>query len=211
MKPNLVTRLRQKWTRIRRSGWRGLVMPLATETAADQAEEPADTGPRRPQRPPIDGRLDDRLSGIEQAALALYHKHGLPVQAGDYRRGPRGKRWTFIGDALSPEERWAAIVEHPPEKGWRHARLEDIGGYETLPALAEASRLLVRCRYLRGRLYGLLPGDPAQDLLAAIDLGAAWKPAIPDPAPVKPKRATPTPRPAKRATAAAPRGPRSGS
>tara|TARA_R110002124_G_scaffold99755_1_gene245950 strand:- start:965 stop:1600 length:636 start_codon:yes stop_codon:yes gene_type:complete len=207
----LQTRLRGLWTRIRRAGWRGLM--TATEPVADagQGEDAADDRPRRPQRPPIDPRLDERLAGIEQAALALYRRHGLPVQAGDYRRGPRGRRWTFIGDALTPEERWAAIVERPPEKGWRHARLEDIGGYETTPALIEASRLLVRCRYLRGRLYGLLPGDPAQDLLAAIDLGAAWKTAIPDPAPVKPKRAAPRPRPAGPATAAARRGPRSGS
>jgi len=208
---NLGTRLRQTWTQVRRSGWRGLVAAVSAPTVLDQDEGPSDDGPRRPQLPPIDGRLDERLSGIEQAALAVYHNHGLPVQAGDYRRGPRGKRWTFIGDSLTPEERWAAIVEHPPEKGWRHARLEDIGGFETTPALVDASRLLVRCRYLRGRLYGLLPGDPAQDLLAAIDLGAAWKTAIPDPAPVKPKPAAPRPRPARPATVAARRGPRSGS
>ena len=211
MLQGLGTRLRRRWTQIRHSGWRGLVTALGTGAGPDQDETPAEDGPRRPQRPPIDGRLDERLSGIEQAALAVYHKHGLPVQAGDYRRGPRGKRWTFIGDTLTPEERWAAIVERPPEKGWRHARLEDIGGFETIPALVDASRLLVRCRYLRGRLYGLLPGDPAQDLLAAIDLGAAWKTAIPDPTPVRSKRATPKPRPAKPATAAARRGPRSGS
>ncbi len=211
MARGLGARLRRKWTQIRHSGWRGLIMSSGPETGSDLAEEPADDGPRRPQRPPIDPRLDERLSGIEQAALGVYDKHGLPVQAGDYRRGPRARRWTFIGDALSPEERWASIVEHPPEKGWRHARLEDIGGFETIPALTEASRLLVRCRYLRGRLYGLLPGDPAQDLLAAIDLGAAWKIAIPDPAPVKPKRASARPRPAATATAAARRGPRSGS
>lgn len=205
------SRLQQMWLQVRRAGWRGLISAFRQEPAAGPDGDPADQEPRRPQRPPIDTRLDDRLSGIEQAALTVYRKHGLPVQAGDYRRGPRGKRWTFIGDTLTPEERWAAVVEHPPEKGWRHARLEDIGGHETAPAVVEASRLLVRCRYLRGRLYGLLPGDPAQDLLAAIDLGAAWKTAIPDPAPVKPKRATPRPRPAKPATAAAPRGPRSGS
>jgi|VirMetMinimDraft_7_1064189.scaffolds.fasta_scaffold03838_6 hypothetical protein len=207
----LTRRLRQTWTQVRRHGWRGLVAAVSTPTVQDQGEAPVDDGPRRPQRPPIDGRLDERLSGIEQAALAVYRKHGLPAQAGDYRRGPRGKRWTFIGDTLTPEERWAEIVERPPEKGWRHARLEDIGAFETTPALVEASRLLVRCRYLRGRLYGLLPGDPAQDLLAAIDLGAAWKSAIPDPVPVKPKRAASRPRPAGPATAAARRGPRSDS
>tara|TARA_R110002167_G_scaffold37267_14_gene116881 strand:- start:1113 stop:1679 length:567 start_codon:yes stop_codon:yes gene_type:complete len=180
-------------------------------TSVDQAGESTDDRPRRPQRPPIDLRLDDRLSGIEQAALDVYRKHGLPDQAGDYRRGPRGKRWTFIGDGLNPEERWAEIVERPPEKGWRHARLEDIGSYEDRPALVDASRLLVRCRYLRGRLYGLLPGDPAQDLLAAIDLGADWKTAIPDPVPVRLKRASPKPPPTGSATAAARRGPKSGS
>lgn len=208
---NLGNRLSRTWTQVRRSGWRGLMAAFDAPAVADQDDSPADGGPRRPQRPPIDARLDDRLSGIEQAALAVYHKHGLPVQAGDYRRGPRAKSWTFIGDTLTPEQRWAEIVERPPEKGWRHARLEDIGGFETTPAVVEASRLLVRCRYLRGRLYGLLPGDPAQDLLAAIDLGAAWKTAIPDPVAVKPKRAAPRPRPAKPATAAARRGPRSDS
>jgi hypothetical protein len=211
MLQTLTRPVRQTWARFRHAGWRGLVAGPGAEGAPDRAEDPEDAGPRRPQRPPIDGRLDERLSGIEQAALAIYQKHGLPVQAGDYRRGPRGKRWTFIGDTLTPEERWAEIAERPPEKGWRHARLEDIGGFETQPALIEASRLLVRCRYLRGRLYGLLPGDPAQDLLAAIDLGAAWKTAIPDPVAVKPKRAAPRPRPAGPATAAARRGPRSGS
>ncbi|WP_339913559.1 hypothetical protein [uncultured Brevundimonas sp.] len=166
---------------------------------------------RRPALPSIDPRLDERLSSIEQAALAIYHAHGLPVRAGDYRRGPRGKRWTFIGDDLGPEERWAAIVERPPESGWRHARLEDIGGYETRTPLVEASRLLVRCRWIRGRLYGLLPGDPAQDLLAAIELGAAWRtvapvaPEISKPAPARRKpRAAPASAPARR-------GPRSGS
>lgn len=208
---NLGTRLRQTWIQVRRSGWRGLVTAVGAGTGSDLTDDPADDGPQRPKRPPIDMRLDERLSGIEQAALAVYHRHGLPVQGGDYRRGPRGKRWTFIGDTLTPEQRWAEIVERPPEKGWRHARLEDIGGFETTPAVIEASRLLVRCRYLRGRLYGLLPGDPAQDLLAAIDLGAAWKTAIPDPVPVKPKRAAPGPRPAEPATGAARRGPRSGS
>tara|TARA_R110002124_G_scaffold143613_1_gene308399 strand:- start:1093 stop:1728 length:636 start_codon:yes stop_codon:yes gene_type:complete len=211
MLQNLGSRLRRKWSQLRRSGWRGLMSPPVAESDSGPAGHAADAGPRRPQRPPIDARLDERLSGIEQAALAVYRRHGLPVQAGDYRRGPRGKRWTFIGDTLSPEERWAAIIERPPEKGWRHARLEDIGGFETAPALVEASRLLVRCRYLRGRLYGLLPGDPAQDLLAAIDLGAAWKTAIPEPTAVKPKRASPRPRREGPATAAARRGPRSGS
>lgn len=206
----LITRFRRLRTQVSRSGWRALLPGAATAADPGSADEGHDRS-RRPQRPAIDPRLDERLSGIEQAALDLYRRHGLPVQSGDYRRGPRGKRWTFMGDTLTPEERWAAIVEHPPEAGWRHARLEDIGGYESVPALVEASRLLVRCRYLRGRLYGLLPGDPAQDLLAAIDLGAAWKTATPDPDPVKPKRAASRPRPKGPATAAARRDPRSGS
>lgn len=112
-----------------------------------------------------------RLSVLEAGALAVYAAHDLPTGAGHYRRGPRAQRWTWLGADLSPEARWAEILARPPEKGWRHAALADLGARDGRPGPLAASATLNAVGRLRARL---IAGDPLtpEDLLAALDLPA---------------------------------------
>jgi hypothetical protein len=113
-----------------------------------------------------------RLAAIEAAALAAYAKHGLPTRPGHYRKGPRAKSWTWLGADLSPEERWAEVLARPPERGWRHAALADVGAMDGRPGPRRASEQLKTVARLRDRLTSGHPLTP-DDLLDALDLTRA--------------------------------------
>ena len=111
----------------------------------------------------------DRLAAIEAGALAAYAKHGLPTRPGHYRKGPRAKAWTLLAADLSPEARWAEVLARPPEKGWRHAALADLGAMDGRPGPRRASEQLKTVARLRERLTAGEPLSP-DDLLAALEL-----------------------------------------
>lgn len=146
---------------------------LTPETAEPDQTDPfahAATGRAEDASPDA---LTSLLQAIEADALAVYREHGLPVRAGHYRRGPKSGRWTFVGARLDPEARWALALDKPPERGWRYARLEDLGLVDGRRGAAEAARLLAGCAALRNR--GRDGTRPAEDLALAIRLGEEWR------------------------------------
>ena len=148
-----------------------------------------------------DPSVDQRLAAIEAAALRVYAAHGLPTTPGHYRRGPRAKTWTFLGPDLTPAQRFALVLERPPEKGWRYGTLDRLGADEPATDLAQAARHLSLCRTLRERRAAGEIDDAI--LLAALDL---------TPPSVRPRRARPpSPRPTVPASGRGRPGPRSGS
>ncbi|HEV7226834.1 hypothetical protein [Brevundimonas sp.] len=118
----------------------------------------------------------DRLTAIEAAALSTYVKHGLPTRPGHYRKGPRAKSWTWLGADLTPEDRWAEVLARPPERGWRHAALADLGVLDGRPGPRRASERLKTVARLRDRLISGHPLTP-DDLLDALDLTRASSPS----------------------------------
>ncbi len=89
------------------------------------------------------------LAEVEAFALTIYGAHGLPTRQGHYRRGPSEGAWLFLGETLAAEQRWAMVLNMPPEEGWRYATLEDIGCFNGASAeLRAASALLATCRHL---------------------------------------------------------------
>lgn len=117
--------------------------------------------------------LSTLLDAIEADALALYRDHGLPTRRGHYRRGPKSGRWTFVGARLDAEARWALALDKPPERGWRYARLEDLGRLDGRAGAVDAARLLAGCAALRNR--SRTDASPAEDLATAIHLGIDWR------------------------------------
>lgn len=116
------------------------------------------------------------MAKVEKLAFQIYAEHGLPTQPGHYRRGPADETWTYLGEHVDAQMRWAMVLAHPPEEGWRYASLEDIGRYPGAPAeLQAASNLLATCRHLKSRLLGREPGEPGDDIETAIRLGVDWK------------------------------------
>ncbi|HEV2083424.1 MAG TPA: hypothetical protein VGR32_13360 [Brevundimonas sp.] len=110
-----------------------------------------------------------RLAAIEAEALSAYARHGLPTRPGHYRKGPRAKAWSLLAADLSPEARWAEVLARPPEKGWRHATLADLGAMDGRPGPRRASATLKTLARLRARLSSGEPLTP-EDLLAALEL-----------------------------------------
>lgn len=114
------------------------------------------------------------LDEIEAAALDVYVSNGLPSQPGHYRRAPGETEWQFLGAHLTPEARFALTLEHPPEQGWRFARLQDLGARSDREDLREASRLLADVAELRRASKGMLTRE---HLMMALEIGAAWRAA----------------------------------
>lgn len=154
------------------AGWRRL---LGRSRPAREPAEPHPLDAPGAAAPFADPTLAPLLEAIEAAALAVYAAHGLPTRRGHYRRGPRSRRWTFLGEALSPEERWTLMTERPPERGWRYGRLEAIGAHEAQAELREASAVLTGCARLRERLrHGAAPAV-LTELALALEIGARWR------------------------------------
>lgn len=118
------------------------------------------------------GALLDR---IEATAFQVYEAHDLPTRPGHYARTPKARRWRFVTDDLTAEERWALMLANPPEMGWRFGKLQDLGADpENPPVLQAAARLLAGCADLRQRLRGHGSLSLADDMEAAVRLGAEW-------------------------------------
>ena len=126
---------------------------------------------RSPEGPRQDA-LSRTLSEMEAAAHEVYALHGLPTRPGHYERAPRARRWRFIAEELTPEERFQRALDQPRQAGWRFARLEDLGARSNKPDLAAASDLLRLAARLREARDGPLL---AEDLLTAMELGATWR------------------------------------
>ena len=90
------------------------------------------------------------LGALEDKALAVYQRAGLPVQRGHYARPPDTREWQFVAETLSPADRWALVQTYPPEQGWRFATLQTLGRFEPTgdPAVA-ASDVLSECQAMR--------------------------------------------------------------
>lgn len=112
------------------------------------------------------------LDEIEAAALEVYASNGLPDQPGHYRLAPNETEWRFLGADMTPEARFALALEHPPEQGWRFARLQDLGARSDRTDLREASRLLNDIAVFRQARRSILTQD---HLLMAMELGGAWR------------------------------------
>lgn len=151
-------------------GWRGLFGRRRHGTADAPLTDPFVDAERMTPEPDA---LSLRLDRIETLALAVYAEYGLPTRRGHYRKGPRAAHWRWVAERLSAEERFALVLARPPEKGWRHGALEDIGAHETRkPRLVEAARLLAGVAALRRRLR---EGAMAEDIAAALTLGDDWR------------------------------------
>lgn len=114
------------------------------------------------------------LVRIEQTALEIYESHGLPTAPGHYRRARRARFWTFLGEHLTPEARWALLLDCPPEQGWRYGTLADIGRTGS-PDIRAASALLTQCAHLQTWLAASGRGDPLEMMEQAIRLGVDWR------------------------------------
>ncbi len=115
------------------------------------------------------------LAEIEASAMEVYAAHGLPTRPGHYQRPPGNAEWIWLAEELPAELRWALVLERPPEHGWRYATLEDIGRFPGASGeLLAAANLLAECRHLKDRLAGREPGEPGEDIQAAIRLGFEW-------------------------------------
>lgn len=133
--------------------------------------------------------VDQALDEIEQGALSIYAAAGLPTRLGHYRRDPEDGEWAFLAAHLSPEERFKLALHHPPEAGWRFARLQDLGLRETREDVRHAARLLNEIADLRAARHGPLTRD---HLLLALELGGAWR-ALRDAQAIRDRRLTLTP------------------
>jgi hypothetical protein len=114
-----------------------------------------------------------RLAALRASALAVYRTHDLPVKAGFYRKGPKAKRWTRLADDLDAAARWDLIRAHPADSGWRYLERDRLGEAHDVPAVREASRVLVACARLDAAL------DGAEGTLAELIDLALSLPAVP--------------------------------
>jgi hypothetical protein len=146
----------------------------------DPFDRPPDAEPAEPDA------LSLALDEIEAGALDIYAQSGLPTQPGHYRRDPDGAEWTFLSADLSPEDRFSLALNYPPDKGWRFARLQDLGARADREDLRAAARLLGDIASLRSSRREVLTQD---HLLTAMELGAAWR-ALSDAQAVRTSRLT---------------------
>lgn len=153
--------------------WRDLFSGLTGGRRAKDQEADHDpfTRPEVVEASEPDG-LALALDQIEAAALEVYAANDLPDQPGHYRRAPNETEWRFLGAHLAPEARFALALEHPPEQGWRFARLQDLGARSDRADVREASRLLNDVAEFRLARRGVLTQD---HLLMAMELGGAWR------------------------------------
>jgi hypothetical protein len=120
--------------------------------------------------------LSPLLSEIEASASAVFARHGLPDRLGHYAHSPKVEGWRFLSETLTAEERWSLVNAQREGSGWRFGTLEDLLDQPDRPApVRQAADLLRLCRRLRGAVASSTSAAPAEDLEAAIRLGAAWR------------------------------------
>lgn len=145
---------------------------LPGRRAVPMASPPSDPVTAPAAFAPAADALSRLLDQVEAGALAVYDQHGLPTRVGHYVREPEGGDWRFIAEHLSPTRRFELMLEHPPEQGWRFARLEDLGArHPNHPEVEVASELLNAVSRLRANRNAA----SADDLAEAIRLGQAWR------------------------------------
>ena len=141
--------------------WPGARRPVPT--APPEASPP-------PEVDPSEISLLALLAEMEAAARAVYARHGLPVEPGQYARSAKTGDWRYLADALTAEERWALVLAQKPGSGWRFGALPDRGAQDSSPAeVQRAARILRSCDHIRVRVRR---GASAADLEMAIRLGA---------------------------------------
>ncbi len=122
---------------------------------------------------PLPPALLSLLQAIEASARQVYGRHGLPQQAGQYRRPAEGGPWEPLGEHLSPAEKWA-LIDGPDGMRWRYAAHEALGASSDIAVVRQASAILAACLGLRQRLAEQTVISH-QDLADAIRLGDAWR------------------------------------
>lgn len=141
--------------------WPGARRPVPTASP----EEP----PPSPEVDPSEISLLALLSEMEAAACAVYARHGLPVQPGQYALSAKTGDWRYLAEALTAEERWALVLAQKPGSGWRFGTLPSLADLEdSPPEVQRAARVLKACDQIRARVRG---GASAADLEMAIRLG----------------------------------------
>lgn len=167
--------IRWRWPGARRS------VPTASPEASSPAE--ADLS---------ELSLFSLLSEMEAAACAVYARHGLPDQPGEYALSASTGDWRYLADTLTAEERWALVLAQKPGSGWRFGALPDLGDQgDSPPEVQSAARVLKACDQIRARVRG---GASAADAEMAIRLGA-------DGIELEREQAAPPPKPRRRKTA----------
>lgn len=118
------------------------------------------------------------LNDIQRLALDIYAQHGLPTRPGQYELSPRGRRWKFLGADLTAEQRFTHALTRPSASGWKFAALEDLGTLRPdVPDLVNAAWLLTHGDRLRKVLRDGRSLSLPEELAAAVELGARWRPA----------------------------------
>lgn len=112
------------------------------------------------------------LAEIEAGALEIYAQAGLPTQPGHYRRDPDTGDWIFMARQIEPSERFALALRYPPERGWRFARLEDLGARSDREDVQAAARLMADVANLQASRHTVLTQE---HILTAMELGTAWR------------------------------------
>ncbi|MBB5744709.1 hypothetical protein [Brevundimonas variabilis] len=99
---------------------------------------------------PVDNALSRLLGELEEYALAVYARAGLPTKPGHYARAPGDREWQFLAEQMRPSDRWVLVHEYPPEEGWRFATLRTLGLHEPADSPAvHAAQVLSECQALR--------------------------------------------------------------
>ena len=155
------------------AGWRS-VLGLERRAANTVAWSEQDWLSREGS-PLADDATTALLAEVERTALSVYEAHGLPVRPGHYMRSPRGRRWTFVAERMTPEERWALALSKRASAGWRFATLEDLGRDDAVAEIRGAAGLLAACRSLKHRMKEPSAATFREDVGAAVRLGADWR------------------------------------
>ena len=149
---------------------RGFSRPGRRDVRQDVAADPF-RGGAVGQGPRSDSEL---LARIEKVALGVYAAHGLPTRHGHYRWSPRARTWTFLGEHLTPDARWALLLDQPPQAGGRYGTLSDLG-LTGVPDVAAAAAVLDACAKLRKGFAHHEGAGPWDEMELAIRLGAQWQ------------------------------------
>jgi hypothetical protein len=123
---------------------------------------------------PPDDDIDALMKRLEAEALEVFARHGLPGDAGIYRRAKEAGSWEFLGSNLSVAERWSMVLAHPPEEGWRYVPLSEIGRLE-LPHVREVMAAVRMLETLQDARRALLDESGGTNASAQVALKAGMR------------------------------------